>query len=53
MNQSTKTRLKQIVGEKNFYDSQEEKLVYSFDGTPIFQQLPEAIVFPTNDDANI
>ncbi len=50
MNQSIKTKLKQIVGENNFYDSHEEKLVYSFDATPIFQQLPEAIVFPTDEE---
>ncbi len=50
MNQSIKSQLKKIVGEKNYYDSEEEKLVYSFDGTPIFQQLPEAIVFPENEE---
>ena len=50
MNQSVKTQLKKIVGEKNYYDSEEEKLVYSFDGTPIFQQLPEAIVLPENEE---
>ena len=50
MNQSAKSQLKKIVGEKNYYDSEEEKLVYSFDGTAIFQQLPEAVVFPENED---
>ena len=50
MNQSIKSQLKKIVGEKNYYDSEEEKLVYSYDGTPIFQQLPEAIVFPENEE---
>ncbi len=50
MNQTIKSQLKKIVGDKNYYDSEEEKLVYSFDGTPIFQQLPEAIVFPENEE---
>jgi glycolate oxidase len=50
MTESVKFRLKQIVGDSNYYDSYEDKLVYSYDGTPIFQTLPEAIVFPENEE---
>lgn len=45
-----KDKLKQIVGTPNFFDSHEDKLCYSYDGTPIFQQLPEAIVFPESEE---
>lgn len=37
-------------GYKNFFDSKEDKLVYSYDGTPVYKQLPEAIVFPQDDE---
>jgi glycolate oxidase len=45
MDQYTTEKLKSIVGTKNFFDSKEDKLVYSYDGTPVYKQLPEAIVF--------
>ena len=50
MNSASKEKVKQIVGAANFLDSPEDKLCYSYDGTPIFQQLPEAIVFPENEE---
>ena len=50
MNQSTKDKLKSIVGPANFLDSKEDKLVYSYDGTPIFQNLPEAVLFPKDEE---
>ena len=50
MNSASKGQVKQIVGEANFLDSPEDKLCYSYDGTPIFQQLPEAIIFPENEE---
>jgi len=46
MNNNIKEKLKSIVGANNFLDSNEDKLVYSYDGTPIFKQLPEAVLFP-------
>ncbi len=49
MDKTTKSKLKEIVGNNNFFDSNEDKLSYSFDATPIYQQLPEAIIFPGND----
>ncbi len=50
MNSITKQELKSIVGTQNFLDSTEDKLVYSYDGTPIYRQLPEAVVFPENEE---
>jgi glycolate oxidase len=46
MDNSVKKQLKNIVGEKNYFDSYEDRLCYSYDATPIFHQLPEAVVFP-------
>jgi glycolate oxidase len=45
-----KERIKKIVGAVNFLDSYEDRLCYSYDGTPIFQQLPEAVIFPENEE---
>ncbi len=50
MNSITKQELKSIVGTQNFLDSTEDKLVYSYDGTPIYRQLPEAVLFPENEE---
>jgi glycolate oxidase len=45
-----KEKVKKIVGANNYLDSHEDRLCYSYDGTPIFQQLPEAVVFPENEE---
>lgn len=50
MDSILKEKIRNTVGKANFLDSQEDKLCYSYDGTPIFQHLPEAIVFPENED---
>jgi len=50
MNDSLKEKIKSIVGKKNYFDSEEDKIVYSFDATPIFEQKPEAIVFPEDEE---
>ncbi len=50
MNASVKEKIKSIVGGKNYTDSYEDRLTYSYDATPLFSQLPEAIVFPENDE---
>jgi len=47
---AVKEKIKNIVGAYNFFDSPEDKLCYSFDGTPIFQQLPEGVIFPENEE---
>lgn len=46
MDQYTTEKLKSIVGAQNFFDSKEDKLVYSYDGTPVYRHLPEAVIFP-------
>lgn len=50
MDAIVKEKIRKIVGANNFLDSPEDKLCYSFDATPIFQQLPEAIIFPENEE---
>jgi glycolate oxidase len=50
MNNRQKGKIREIVGSDNFLDSHEDKLCYSFDGTPIFQYLPEAVVFPEDEE---
>ena len=50
MDKTTKLKIKEIVGTNNFFDSNEDKLSYSFDATPLFQQLPEAVVFPESEE---
>ena len=49
MDATVKEKIKKIVGANNFLDSPEDKLCYSYDGTPIFQHLPEAIIFPESE----
>jgi glycolate oxidase len=39
-------RIEDLVGRQNFLDSQEDRIAYSYDGTPLLKQLPEAIVIP-------
>ena len=50
MNASIKERIKQIVGPKNYFDSEEDRLCYSFDATPLLTQMPECIVFPESEE---
>lgn len=46
MNASTVESIARIVGANNVLTSEEDKIVYSYDGTPLLQQKPEAVVFP-------
>jgi glycolate oxidase len=43
-------KIKHIVGSENYLDSQEDKLVYSYDGTPMISYPPQAIVLPKNTE---
>jgi len=43
-------KLKHIVGLPNYLDSPEDKLVYSYDGTPLISYPPRAIVLPQNTE---
>ncbi|MGE5811050.1 MAG: FAD-linked oxidase C-terminal domain-containing protein, partial [Ignavibacteria bacterium] len=49
MNSSIKNKLRTIAGSKNYFDSEEDRLCYSYDATPIFRTLPEAVIFPENE----
>jgi glycolate dehydrogenase FAD-linked subunit len=50
MQKSTLDKIKSIVGGDNFLDSIEDKLVYSYDGTPLISHKPEAIILPSSVD---
>ncbi|MBI2618679.1 MAG: FAD-binding protein [Ignavibacteriales bacterium] len=43
-------KLKSLVGPRNYFDSPEDKISYSYDGTPLLHELPEAIVRPDSVD---
>jgi len=42
------SQIKDILGASNFMSSPEDKILYSYDGTPMVSQKPEAIVIPEN-----
>jgi glycolate oxidase len=46
ISQSILTKIRSIIGQEHFFDSPEQKLVFSYDGTPILNQLPDAVVRP-------
>lgn len=46
MDQPVLNQLKKIVGSDNFMDSEEERIVYAYDGTPMINQKPDAIIMP-------
>jgi glycolate oxidase len=50
MNNSVKESIKKIVGKENFTDLREDLLCYSYDATALLTCLPEAVIFPTNED---
>ncbi len=41
-------KLQDIVGKSNFFDSQEDRIAYSYDATPLIQELPDAVVRPSS-----
>ncbi len=50
LNTTIKNKIKEIVGQQNFSDSEEHRIVYSYDATPVYHQLPDAVVFPQSID---
>ncbi len=50
MNPSVKEKIRNIVGARNFSDSPEDKITYSYDATPELSQIPELIVFPQDEE---
>jgi glycolate oxidase len=47
---SLKKRFSDIVGEENYRDSSAERLVYSYDATPNFQSMPDAVIVPRSTE---
>ncbi|KMJ57505.1 FAD-binding protein [Bacillus sp. LL01] len=45
-----KKRFIKIVGMDNYRDSPTEKLAYSYDATPNFQAMPDAVIVPRNTE---
>ena len=43
-------RIRSIFGSGGFLDSAEDRIAYSYDGTPLLKRLPDAIVIPQNVD---
>ncbi|MFT4412298.1 glycolate oxidase subunit GlcD [Fredinandcohnia humi] len=43
-----KQALQSIVGPENYDDSKAGRLVYSYDATPQFQSMPDAVIAPRN-----
>ncbi|MCP3739603.1 glycolate oxidase subunit GlcD [Rossellomorea sp. BNER] len=46
--ENVKHKFIQIVGTENYDDSNTGRLVYSYDATPQFQSMPDAVVSPRN-----
>ncbi len=45
---NVKKKLKDIFGAKNFLDSTEHRIAYSYDGTPVITSMPDSIVIPAS-----
>ncbi|XXM72173.1 glycolate oxidase subunit GlcD [Lysinibacillus sphaericus] len=43
---SLKKQFIELVGDDNYRDSSAERLVYSYDATPNFQSMPDAVIVP-------
>ena len=48
MNQNIKNELRSIVGRDYFLDTPNELYVYSYDATPLYQAMPDAVVIPAS-----
>jgi len=48
MDTSIKSQLKSIVGQNFFLDTPNELYVYSYDATPLYQAMPDAVVMPAS-----
>lgn len=46
ISQKVLQQLSSLVGSENVFTSPEDKLTYAYDGTPLLEQLPEAILRP-------
>jgi len=46
INPAVLRKLSEIAGKKHYLDSVEDRISYSYDGTPLLSSLPDAIVIP-------
>lgn len=46
--EAIRSQLIEIVGSAQYHDSNEAKLSYSYDATPNYQALPDAVIMPKN-----
>lgn len=47
---SLAAQLRSIVGDAHFRDDQEALIAHSYDGTPMLQALPDAVIYPANTE---
>ncbi|GAB7058244.1 MULTISPECIES: FAD-binding oxidoreductase [unclassified Paenibacillus] len=47
---SLRQKLISIVGEAHFKDSQEALVSHSYDATPLYQAMPDGVIFPGNKE---
>ncbi|MCE7794163.1 glycolate oxidase subunit GlcD [Salipaludibacillus sp. CUR1] len=50
LNKEVKGKLEKIVGQENLLDSQQDLIVYSYDATPDYQALPDAVIKPRHKE---
>ncbi|MBD2847226.1 FAD-binding protein [Paenibacillus sp. IB182496] len=48
LQEGARTELLRILGEQGFRDDQESRITHSYDGTPMLQALPDAVVYPVD-----
>lgn len=48
LKQPIREQLSAVVGEKWFKDDKESLVAYSYDATPLYQSMPDGIVFPAS-----
>jgi len=48
--QQTLAKIRSLLGTAGYFDSTEDRICYSYDGTPLLKQLPDAIVRPQSVD---
>jgi glycolate oxidase len=50
MDERIKSVFRNIVGKSNFLDSKEDRISYSYDGTPLLEQMPDAVILPKDKE---
>lgn len=50
ISKEVRQKLIEIVGPENYDDSKADLLVYSYDATPQFQSMPDAVISPRNKE---